>query len=665
MSVIYAVKSEKKYLGGIFTGDSAPVLEIQYKTGINIPLVSITDFELWFGSKNLDDIGILRDFAEYNEYDTIEIAKRLVSVNPSKMVKSKVLLLDPKYRQVFGNSKTFKCVPVSTPIRSHRSIHVYLSAQIKMEVMKNFIANELRKIILGMTLTQLYNDITYEVLTPTGIIIAKLHDVVSSSIVAEHTTFWIKGSDNISFVTETSHRKLNEISIHKLEVPIQTLEITDDIIEIRSPQLSVDFSKLKVGGLQEQLKEISTVIRPRGIDKEHLEKIGMDEFEKGIILYGPPGTGKTTIARELSNILGVKQFVVVNGPELLNKYVGQSEANVRQVLENHSDDLKVVFFDEFDCLAKERTSGESSGSQVSNNIVNQILAVMDGVQKKNNILIIAATNRIDVIDQALLRPGRFGLSLYIGLPDKKAREDIFQIHLSKNIEYLSLSTDVSMKWLAENSDNYSGAEIKGICKKAREIALAEAAPDLSNLNNIDVKLLNLEMKHFEMAFDHVKCGFAGNGSKASQLLPSGNGNYETIEAMSKFCNKVVPSPRIHTYLLTGSGWSKKSSSCRVICEKFKDSFEMINIITDNLVLELNKIDLSTGKSVLIILDSLENLCGILNSHSYNSKTVERFNQFVGKVVTGKVVLIATMRTSAFNIFSIINPSFEWNTHTDI
>lgn len=361
----------------------------------------------------------------------------------------------------------------------------------------------------------------------------------------------------------------------------------------------------------------------------------------------------------------MKQFVVVNGPELLTKYVGESEANVREVLQNNSENLKVVFFDEFDCLAKERTGGDGSGSQVANNVVNQILAIMDGVEKKNNLLIIAATNRIDIIDPALLRPGRFGLSLYIGLPDKMAREEIFQIHLSKNIENLSLAKDVTMTWLANNSENYSGAEIKGICKKARELALAEAAPELCDLNNINFKMLNLGIKHFEMAFEHIKCGFSGNGTHANNLLPSGDGNKDAIEEMINFCSTARVSPRIHTYLLSGSGWSKKSSSCRVICEKLKDSFEMIIIITDNIIRELDKVDLRTGKSILIILDSLENLCGILNNRSYNPKTVERLNQFVGKVVTGKVVLISTMRTRSSTIFSTINPSFEWNINTNI
>lgn len=684
MSIVYGIKSEKKYLGGMFASDTAPILEIQYKTGIEFPLVSVTDFYSWFGSKNTHDIGILCDFAEYINDDLIGSREKIISVKPSENVNPKVLQLDPKYKYIFGKqgSKTFKCLPVSTPLRSHRSLNVYVTSQIKGEVVKEILVSDLRKIILGLTFTTLYNDITYDINVPitsdssdskpTAMITCKIHDIGLSGILAEQTNFWIKGSDNISIISEAAYNRNMERKLlfprenSLVPVPIKQLELNDVILETKPTPLSFDFSKLKVGGLRRQLQEISNVIRPRGINKEYLEKIGMDEFEKGIILYGPPGTGKTTIARELSHILGVKQFIVVNGPELLTKYVGESEANVRRVLENHSHDLKVVFFDEFDCLAKERTGGDGPGSQVANNIVNQILAIMDGVEQKNNILIIAATNRIDVIDPALLRPGRFGLSLYIGLPEKTAREDIFKIHLVKNINNATLSKDVSLTWLADHTENYSGAEIKGICKKAREIALAEAAPDLSNLTDIDTDLLNLEMKHFEIAFDQIKCSFAGNGSNASQLLPSGDGDTEAIEAMSKSFNETKVSPRIHTYLLSGVGWSRKSSSsCRVICEKFKDSFEMILIITNNLINELNKVDLTTGKSILIILDNLENLCGILNTSSYNPKAIEKLNQFVGNVVIGKVVLIATMRTSAYSIFSVINPIFEWNMHTTI
>lgn len=367
---------------------------------------------------------------------------------------------------------------------------------------------------------------------------------------------------------------------------------------------------------------------------------------------------KTLIARELSYLLGVEDFSVVNGPELLNKYVGESEANLRNILRNTSSKLKVVFMDEFDAIGKERSNSE--GSNVANNIVNQMLAIMDGVDQQNNLLIIAATNRLDVIDPALLRPGRFGLSLYIGLPNKEEREEIFKIHLSKNIE--NKNVDIDITWLSLQTENYSGAEIKGVCKKAREIALSEAAPDLCQLDKIDVSLLHLSEKHFVDALQSIQCGFSGNGSKIDELLPSGQGHTEAIEDMIQFCS-VESSSRMYTYLLTGNSRTFKSSSCRKLCEHVK--YDSVYIINDNLIRELSKIDLNMNKNVLIILDSLENLCGLLNCSSYNARTVEYFNKFVGKVVTGKVVLIVTMRTRSSITFNTINPAFEWYHQYDI
>ncbi len=657
MSISYATKSEKKYLGNLFIGDTAPVLEIKYKPGFDFPLVSENDFKLWFGNGDDDRVGILRDFDEYIQDSDIVWAKRIISVKPSKTIQSNVLILSPKYKFMFGTSKTFKCLPVSMTIGSHPFLNVFLSATNKVTAPKELITKKLKEQITGLVLSKLYSDIKYEIIINNEIVTVKIYDIIRSGFIAEHTTFHFKSSDNVIIESESS--KIFSKRVAKPAKITEEIKQIEFVEEIPQP-LSIDISQLKIGGLKHQIKEISDVIRPRCIDQKHLDKIGFDSFERGIVLYGPSGTGKTLIARELSKMLGVKQFVIVNGPELLNKYVGESEANIRQVLSNYSKDLKVVFFDEFDSLARKRDNDGGVGSQTSNNIVNQILAIMDGVEEKNNILIIAATNRIDMIDPALLRPGRFGLCLYIGLPDKQARAEIFQIHLAKNIERGTLSSDVTMSWLSDMSTNYSGAEIKGICKKAREQILSESTPNLSNLSEINTKLLFLERRHFEQAFKLVKCNFAGNIHKVSELLPKGDGDIKAISSMTKFCLESEYSSRILTYLLTGNAWSRKSTSCRVLCETLKDKFEMIIVITDNLVSELNAIDLTTNKNILIILDSLENLCSILNTHSYNSKAIDCLNKFVNKVVLGKIIVIANMRTTASEMFSQINPSFEWN-----
>ena len=638
--MLLAVKSEKSYLGNFLLGDSAPILNIIYQDHIKIAQVSFVDFNLWFGKKEgikdppLAGMGILRDFDEYVK-DKVSL-KKLITVTPAD-IKPNTLLLDKRYQSLF--SDTFKCLPVSVELKSLPYIDIYLSSDSKVKRTKVLIEQELHLLLDDLVVSNQYNNLVFNI----SKINVKLHSIRTTGIICEYTNFHLKYNHHI----DTSlYEPVKETEI------LPTLEpLPFNIIE--KPKLSMDFSKIKVGGLKKQLEEIATVLRPRGIDQYHLDTMGITEFEKGIILYGAPGVGKTLIARELSHLLGVNDFTVVNGPELLNKYVGESEANMRNLLRNTSNQLKVVFFDEFDCIAKERTN--DSGSQVANNIVNQMLAIMDGVDEQNNLLIIAATNRLDVIDSALLRPGRFGLCLHIGLPSQDERKEIFNIHLSKNIENKNIIVDMS--WLALNSENYSGAEIKGICKKAREIALSEAAPDLCHLDQINIDLLKLETRHFQEAFDKIKCGFSGNGNKAIELLPLGNGNKEAIQEMIKFCESELSS-RIKTFLLTGNSWTFKSASCRMMLEQVK--FDSVFIITDNLIRELSKIDLCTNKNIVIILDNLENLCSLLNTSSYNAKHIDYFNKFVGRVITGKVILIASMRTRASITFNTINPCFEWH-----
>lgn len=298
MSIVYGIKSEDKYLGGFLRKDTAPNLEIQYKTGVNMPLVSASDFELWFGCKDLSKIGILCDFLEYSELREIEIMKSMIAVRPSADVKSNLIILDPKYRCIFGNSKTFKCLPVSGAIES-RSIHVFLTSQVNIKVTNEFITSELRKIILGLIFTKSYNNITYEVVMPNGIITAKIHNVIIPCVVAEHSNFYLKTSDDVSITRSILYKRFddpigNANPAYTSGMPhcntseckkfpelgsIDTIPDLkgDDDSNISPQQLSFDFSKLKVGGLREQLKEIANVIRPRGINKQYLEIIGMDE----------------------------------------------------------------------------------------------------------------------------------------------------------------------------------------------------------------------------------------------------------------------------------------------------------------------------------------------------------------------------------------------------
>lgn len=200
---------------------------------------------------------------------------------------------------------------------------------------------------------------------------------------------------------------------------------------------------------------------------------------KGMILYGPPGTGKTLIARQIAKVLNVHEPKVVNGPEIFDKFVGGSEENIRKLFadaeieqqqKGDDSDLHVIIFDEIDAICRKRGS-TNSGTGVNESVVNQLLSKIDGVESLTNILIIGMTNRLDMIDEALLRPGRFEIHLEIGLPDEKGRVQIFQIHTKNLRENNLLANDVDLTVLAQNTKNYTGAEIQAVCRSANSFAL--------------------------------------------------------------------------------------------------------------------------------------------------------------------------------------------------
>lgn len=200
---------------------------------------------------------------------------------------------------------------------------------------------------------------------------------------------------------------------------------------------------------------------------------------KGLILYGPPGTGKTLIARKIAEVLNCKEPKVVNGPQIFAKYVGESEENIRKLFEDaekdqkikgDESDLHVIIFDEIDAICRRR--GTNSGDTgVSEKVVNQLLSKIDGVECLNNILIIGMTNRLDMIDEAILRPGRFEIHLEIGLPDEPGRKQIFDIHTSKMKKNDLLTPDVDIDKLAAQTKNYTGAEVEAVCRSAASFAL--------------------------------------------------------------------------------------------------------------------------------------------------------------------------------------------------
>lgn len=234
-----------------------------------------------------------------------------------------------------------------------------------------------------------------------------------------------------------------------------------------------------MGGLDKEIQDIfRRAFSSRRIPTHVLDMYGIKHV-KGLLLYGPPGTGKTLIARQLAKFLNAKEPKIVNGPELFDKFVGETEANVRKLFDDARKDwdklgdespMHIIIFDEFDAIAKQR--GSTSGSTgVNDSIVNQLLSIIDGVQEMDNFLVIGMTNRLDLIDKAVLRPGRFEVHIEVGLPDLHGRVQILNIHTKVMRKNKLLGKDVDLDQFAAMMKNYTGAEIEAVVKSANSFAL--------------------------------------------------------------------------------------------------------------------------------------------------------------------------------------------------
>ncbi|EFA10100.1 vesicle-fusing ATPase 1 [Tribolium castaneum] len=240
-----------------------------------------------------------------------------------------------------------------------------------------------------------------------------------------------------------------------------------------------DFQKMGIGGLG---KEFNAIFRrafaSRVFPPEIVEQLGCKHV-KGILLYGPPGTGKTLMARQIGKMLNAREPKIVNGPQILDKYVGESEANIRRLFAEAEEEekragpnsgLHIIIFDEIDAICKQRGS-VAGNTGVHDTVVNQLLSKIDGVEQLNNILVIGMTNRRDMIDEALLRPGRLEVQVEISLPNEDGRFEILNIHTSRMRQYKKISSDVDTRELATLTKNFSGAELEGLVRAAQSTAM--------------------------------------------------------------------------------------------------------------------------------------------------------------------------------------------------
>lgn len=307
------------------------------------------------------------------------------------------------------------------------------------------------------------------------------------------------------------------------------------------------FEDMGIGGLENEFSAIfrrafASRIFPPGL----VERMGIQHV-RGILLYGPPGTGKTLIARQIGKMLNAREPKVINGPEVLNKYVGQSEENIRAMFADAEKEYKekgdesglhIIIFDELDAVCKQRGSG-TGGTGVGDSVVNQLLSKLDGVNQLNNILLIGMTNRMDMIDEALLRPGRLEVHMEISLPDEGGRAQILKIHTTKMRKNNVLESDVNVEELAKLTKNFSGAEINGLVKAASSYAFSRHTKvgTMASISS-DVENMKVNREDFLHALEDVKPLFGAAEEELGQRVRGG------IIHFSPFINDILDEARL-------------------------------------------------------------------------------------------------------------------------
>jgi transitional endoplasmic reticulum ATPase len=294
------------------------------------------------------------------------------------------------------------------------------------------------------------------------------------------------GADLAALVREAAmnalRRYLPKIDLNQERIPPEILDemvVTFDdfmkafkeIVPSGLREIYVEVPEIRwtdIGGLEDVKEELREIVEYPLKYRDAYEALDI-EVPKGVLLFGPPGTGKTLLAKAVATESGAN-FIAVRGPEVLSKWVGESEKAIREIFRKARQAAPtVVFFDEIDAIAPARGMGHDT-SGVLERIVNQLLAEMDGITPLNRVVVIAATNRPDILDPALLRPGRFDRLIYVPPPDKQARLEILKVHTRK----VALDEDVSLEELAERTEGYTGADLAALVREATLRALREA-----------------------------------------------------------------------------------------------------------------------------------------------------------------------------------------------
>ncbi|KAK2740193.1 transport between ER and Golgi ATPase protein [Myotisia sp. PD_48] len=400
------------------------------------------------------------------------------------------------------------------------------------------------------------------------------------------------------------------------------------------------FENMGIGGLD---VEFSTIFRrafasrifPPGL----VEKLGIQHV-KGILLYGPPGTGKTLIARQIGKMLNAREPKVINGPEVLNKYVGQSEENIRKLFADAEKEYKekgdesglhIIIFDELDAVCKQRGSGSAGGTGVGDSVVNQLLSKLDGVDQLNNILLIGMTNRMDMIDDALLRPGRLEVHMEISLPDEHGRQQILKIHTQKMRDNDIMDSDVDIQELAQLTKNFSGAEISGLVKSASSFAFNRHVK-VGTMAGVSDDIVNMKVNRqdFHNALEEIKPAFGVAEEELEECIRGGIIHFspmiQEILAEGHLFVKQVRDPEATTSLFSvllhgppGSG--KTALAAKIAIDsgfpfvKLISPEDMVGYNEMSKIQHMNKIFMDAYKSPVsvVVIDNIERIIDLVST----------------------------------------------------
>jgi vesicle-fusing ATPase len=442
-------------------------------------------------------------------------------------------------------------------------------------------------------------------------------------------------------------------------------------------KINLNLVAMGIGGLDSQFNAMfrrafsSRLLEPQTVKKLNVKHI------KGILLHGPPGCGKTLIARQICKMINSVEPKIVNGPDILNKYVGQSEENMRDLFADAEAEYKkkgecsrlhVIVFDEIDSLCHKRGSG--GNNIVNDTIVNQLLTKFDGVNPCNNFIIIGMTNRPDMIDDALLRPGRFELQLQISLPDERGREQILEIHTKALAAAKKLANQVNIVYLAKRTKNYTGAEIEGLVNLARSYAIHRAInfnqsdpanPDINGSPQLDESKIIVTEQDFSQALSEIQPKFGLDNSVIDQMSRYGimmySNAFEVLYGNMQIDikNFIDSKSELMVIYIGGVAGSGRTNLALDIARK--TNFPCIKYITGQSVIGMldtrrcNFIkeyfdDATKSPQSVLVLDDMENIidwvyCDITGSPRFSLPVCIAFKALIKYVHPNKKLIICT------------------------